>query len=60
MKAPQNSGHYSMTVQQATGDTNRFLALKEVQIIQGENVARVELIFFDEAVMNYFKPNCDN
>lgn len=60
LNSKQKSGHYSMTIDQTTADSLPALALQEVHLTQGNYVARIDLIFFDEPVLHKIKQECDN
>ena len=55
----QKSGHYSMTVNRTTAEMDPALAIREVHVTQGNHVARIDLIFFDEPVLQKAKQSCD-
>ena len=38
-KAAQTSGHYSMTISRNDAKTDRFLAVSEIHVTQGESIA---------------------
>ena len=49
----QKSGHYSMTVPSFNAEVvNRFFAVREVTILQGELVSRIDVSFSDEPQLN--------
>ena len=37
-----------MAIDKYDADTDRFLAISEVQVIEGESFAQFDIIFFDE------------
>ena len=36
-----------MTLEQKNADTDHFLAIKEIQVMQGKHAARIDILFFD-------------
>lgn len=36
-----------MTFEKLNADTERFLAIKEIQVMQGKHAARIDILFFD-------------
>ena len=48
-----------MTVEQKTGDTERLIAVREVQFMQGVHVARIDIIYSDEPDLNKLKLKCE-
>ena len=47
-----------MTLDQETGDIDRILAINEVQITEGENMAKIDITFFNGGYCNYRYKKC--
>lgn len=44
-KSDQKSGHYSMTVEKQDVETDPLLIVRQVRLMQGEDCARIDIIF---------------
>jgi hypothetical protein len=49
-----------MTIDRTTAETLPGLALQEIHVTQGDYVAKIDLIFFDEPALLKKKQECDN
>lgn len=58
-QSKQNSGHYSFTTTEKTADTDSLVGLREIHVTQGDFIASIDLIFFDESLMHRMKNICD-
>ena len=48
-----------MTIDPTSVETLPALALQEIHVTQGDYVANIELIFFDEPTLHKTKQECD-